>query len=97
MKRLFALLLCLALLLPVFAAAEDDEDDFGIEDLLIEEIELDEDGNFITEDSGTDYDIGYSDEEILAMDESMVYGDDETVDLMLNTNLPTDEHSPAGP
>lgn len=39
MKRLLALLLCLALLLPVFSLAESDEDDWDIEDLDIEDID----------------------------------------------------------
>ena len=41
MKRLLALLLCLALLLPVFSLAESDEDDWDIEDLDIEDLDID--------------------------------------------------------
>lgn len=41
MKRLLALLLCLALLLPVFSLAESDEDDWDIEDLNIEDLDID--------------------------------------------------------
>lgn len=41
MKRLLALLLCLALLLPVFSLAESDEDDWDIEALDIEDLDID--------------------------------------------------------
>ena len=34
MKRLLALLLCLSLLLPVFALAEDDEEDIDFHELI---------------------------------------------------------------
>ena len=58
MKRLFALLLCLSLLLPVFAAGEDEED-LDLDDLLdMEDIdfELDENGDLlIPEDEEENY------------------------------------------
>ena len=47
MKRLLALLLCLSLLLPVFALAEDDEEDMDFNELIEEDVDLDEDGNII--------------------------------------------------
>ena len=58
-KRLLALLLCLSLLLPVFAFAEDDEDDIDMDDLLdMEDIDFDLDENgdlIIPEDDEEDY------------------------------------------
>lgn len=47
MKRLLALLLCLSLLLPVFALAEDDEEDIDFNELIEEDVDLDEDGNIV--------------------------------------------------
>ena len=59
MKRLLALLLCLALLLPVFSLAESDEDDWDIEDLDIEDLDIDgeeEDEDAIGSEEDTDDD-----------------------------------------
>lgn len=83
-KRLLALLLCLSLLLPVFAFAEDYGEGDGTEGMIVEDI----DGDFISDDDDR---ADFSDAEIFAIEEAMVFGSDEEVDLKLNTNLPTDE------
>lgn len=82
MKRLLALLLCLALLLPVFSLAEEDEDDWDMDDLDIEEIELGEDEDLIGSED---------DEEDLA---NFPDDDQDTVidynELEINENCPDD-------
>ena len=42
MKRLLALLLCLSLMLPVFALGEDDEEDIDFSELIEEDVDVDE-------------------------------------------------------
>ena len=87
MKRLLAMLLCLTLLLPVLALGE--ETDYSAEDLMeTEDIEVDENGNIILGDA-SDSEISFSEEELMELADTIVYGD--TVDpseLELNTNLP---------
>ena len=52
MKRLLALLLCLSLLLPVFAFAEDEEEDIDFNDLMEQEdVDVDDEGNIVDPDS----------------------------------------------
>ena len=54
MKRLLSLFLVLALLLPVLALAEEDDEDSEIIDLSEDDYILDEDGNLILDDSWDD-------------------------------------------
>ena len=56
MKRLLALLLCLALLLPVFSLAESDEEDLDIEDLDIEDLDPESDADIIGSEEDNDDD-----------------------------------------
>ena len=90
MKRLLALLLCLFLLLPVLAMGEDDEEDVDLNDLIEEDVDLDEEGNFLSsEGDGEDYD--FSDEDLAELAESVVPGDEiDLSELELNENLPDD-------
>ena len=88
MKRLLALLLCLSLLLPAFAFAEEEEEDVDFTELIEEDVDLDDEGNFVASgDEGEEDD--FSDMESLAeafdLDESV-----DTSELELNTNLPDD-------
>ena len=88
MKRLLALILCLSLLLPVFALGEEEEDiDFS--ELIEEDVELDEEGNIVLQDEETEGDYDFSDEDLEQMAEDFEL--DESVDpseLELNENLP---------
>lgn len=90
MKRLLALLLCLSLLLPVFALAEDDEEDIDFNELIEEEVDLDEDGNIVDNgNSQVEYEL--TEEGLAAMADAFEI--DESVDpseLELNQNLPDD-------
>ncbi len=90
MKRLLALLLCLSLLLPVFALAEDDEEDIDFNELIEEDVELDEDGNIVDNgNSQVEYEL--TEEGLAAMADAFEI--DESVDpseLELNQNLPDD-------
>ena len=84
MKRLFALLLCLSLLLPVFSLAESDEDDWDIENLDTEDIdpdseEDDEDAIGSEDDSDDDW-SAYPDD-----DQDTIINYDE---LEINPNCP---------
>ena len=84
MKRLFALLLCLSLLLPVFSLAESDEDDWDIENLDTEDIdpdseENDEDAIGSEDDSDDDW-SAYPDD-----DQDTIINYDE---LEINPNCP---------
>ena len=87
MKRLLALLLCLSLLLPAFAFAEEEEEDVDFTELIEEDVDLDEEGNFVS--SGENEEDDFADMESLAeafdIDESV-----DTSELELNTNLPDD-------
>ena len=88
MKRLLALLLCLALLLPVFSLAEEDEEDWDLDDLDVEEVDLGEDEDEEEEDpigseDDEDYDLSaYPDD-----DQDTVINYDE---LEINPNCPDD-------
>lgn len=87
MKRLLALLLCLSLLLPVFAFAEEDID---FNELIEEDVDVDEEGNIIAPD-GENEDNDFSDEDMDSLADA--FDLDESVDpteLELNTNLPDD-------
>lgn len=90
MKRLLALLLCLSLLLPVFALAEDDEEDIDFNELIEEDVDLDEDGNIVDNgNSQVEYEL--TEEGLAAMADAFEI--DESVDpseLELNQNLPDD-------
>jgi len=90
MKRLLALLLCVSLLLPVFALAEDDEEDIDFNELIEEDVELDEDGNIVDNgNSQVEYEL--TEEGLAAMADAFEI--DESVDpseLELNQNLPDD-------
>ena len=90
MKRLLALLLCLTLLLPVFALAEDDEEDVDFNELIEEDVDLDEDGNIVDNgNSQVEYEL--TEEGLAAMADAFEI--DESVDpseLELNQNLPDD-------
>jgi len=90
MKRLLALLLCLSLLLPVFALAEDDEEDIDFNELIEEDVDLDEDGNIVDNgNSQVEYEL--TEEGLAAM--ANAFEIDESVDpseLELNQNLPDD-------
>ena len=90
MKRLLALLLCLSLLLPVFALAEDDEEDIDFNELIEEDVDLDEDGNIVDNgNSQVEYEL--TEEGRAAMADAFEI--DESVDpseLELNQNLPDD-------
>ena len=90
MKRLLALLLCLTLLLPVFALAEDDEEDIDFNELIEEDVDLDEDGNIVDNgNSQVEYEL--TEEGLAAMADAFEI--DESVDpseLELNQNLPDD-------
>ena len=92
MKRLLALLLCLSMLLPVFAAAESggDEGDIDMADLLdVEDIDLDEDGNLIPSGNSGDDDYDLTEEALEAMQDAFEIN--ESVDpseLERNENLP---------
>ena len=90
MKRLLALLLCLSLLLPVFALAEEEEDDIDFNELIEEDVDLDEEGNIIgSGDDAEDYD--FSDEDLEKLAENVVVGEDfDPAELELNENLPDD-------
>ena len=87
MKHLLALLLCLSLLLPAFAFAEEEEEDVDFTELIEEDVDLDEEGNFVS--SGENEEDDFADMESLAeafdIDESV-----DTSELELNTNLPDD-------
>ena len=90
MKRLLCLLLALCLL-PLFALAEDDDEDLEIEE-IIEDVMLDDDGNeiLVDEDTGEALILSSLDAEKLEeLDEQ--YEIDDTVDpdtLEINPNLP---------
>ena len=90
MKRLLALLLCLSLLLPVFALAEDDEEDIDFNELIEEDVDLDEEGNIIDpENSQVEFEL--TEEGLAAMADAFEI--DESADpseLELNQNLPDD-------
>ncbi len=89
MKRLFALLLCLSLLLPVFAAAEDDEEDLDLDDLLeMEDIdfELDENGDLLIPE---DEEENYFDES--AYSSSGADGHFTVDQLEINSQLPEED------
>ena len=90
MKRLLALLLCLTLLLPVFALAEDDEEDIDFNELIEEDVDLDEDGNIVDNgNSQVEYEL--TEEGLAAMADAFEI--DESVDpseLELNQNLQDD-------
>ena len=60
MKRLLALLLCLSLLLPVFSLAEDDEEDWDLDDLEVEEVELGEEDDLDDSEEEDDYNYDLS-------------------------------------
>ena len=87
MKRLLALLLCLSLLLPVFAFAEDEEEDIDFSDLMEQEdVDVDDEGNIVDPDSDD-----FSEEALRELAENVITG--ESVDpseLYLNENLPED-------
>ncbi len=87
MKRLLALLLCLSLLLPVFAFAEDEEEDIDFNDLMEQEdVDVDDEGNIVDPDSDD-----FSEEALRELAENVITG--ESVDLSelyLNENLPED-------
>ena len=87
MKRLLALLLCLSLLLPVFAFAEDEEEDIDFNDLMEQEdVDVDDEGNIVDPDSDD-----FSEEALRELAENVITG--ESVDpseLYLNENLPED-------
>ena len=90
MKRLLALLLCLSLLLPVFALAEDDEEDIDFNELIEEDVELDEDGN-IVDNGNNQVEYELTEEGLAAMADAFEI--DESVvpsELELNQNLPDD-------
>ena len=90
MKRLLALLLCLSLLLPVFALAEDDEEDIDFNELIEEDVELDEDGN-IVDNGNNQVEYELTEEGLAAMADAFEI--DKSVDpseLELNQNLPDD-------
>ena len=98
MKRILALLLCLALFLPVLSFAETEEE-IDLDDLFDDEdidLDLDDDGNIVLPDeeeapgNGED-DFSFSEEEMQALSENVLL--DENVDpseLELNNNLPDD-------
>ena len=87
MKRLLALLLCLSLLLPDFAFAEDEEEDIDFNDLMEQEdVDVDDEGNIVDPDSDD-----FSEEALRELAENVITG--ESVDpseLYLNENLPED-------
>ena len=87
MKRLLALLLCLSLLLPVFAFAEDEEEDIDFNDLMEQEdVDVDDEGNIVDPDSDD-----FSEEALRELAENVITG--ESVDPSepyLNENLPED-------
>lgn len=87
MKRLLALLMCLSLLLPVFAFAEDEEEDIDFNDLMEQEdVDVDDEGNIVDPDSDD-----FSEEALRELAENVITG--ESVDpseLYLNENLPED-------
>ena len=88
MKRLLALLLCLTLLLPVLAMGEEEEEDIDFSELIEEDVDLDDEGNFI---SGDESEEDFSDMDMESLAEAFEI--DESVDtseLELNTNLPDD-------
>ena len=97
MKRLFALILVLTLFLPVFACAEQDEEDFSADELT-EELDLDgsysfdEEGNLILQDdeTGETYSLSAISEEDLDKLAAQ-YELDDSIDpneLEINENLP---------
>ena len=90
MKRLFALLLCLSLLLPALAFGE--EEDVDLNDLIEEDVDLDDEGNFLSsEGEGDDEDYDFSDEDLAELAEAVVPGDEvDLSELELNKNLPDD-------
>ncbi len=90
MKRLLALLLCLSLLIPVFAAGGEEEEDIDFFELIEEDVDLDEEGNIIAEESST-VEYEFTEEGLDAMADAFEI--DESVDpseLQLNENLPDD-------
>lgn len=81
MKRLLALLLCLALLLPVFSLAESDEDDWDMENLDSEDIDPESDEDVIGSEEDNDDDwSNYPDD-----DQDTIINYDE---LEINPNCP---------
>lgn len=78
MKRLLALLLCLSLLLPVFSFAEDEEEDYDMDD-LIDDIEM-------TNES--DEAVIGSEEDLSAFPDDADFVIDDNYDKEINTNLP---------
>ncbi len=93
MKRLLALLLCLALLLPVFSLAEDEEEDidlFGEEDV---DVDIDEDGNLKLADPENDASNYELSDEFMEQMADLFTADDsvDPDDLWINENLPDDE------
>ncbi len=87
MKRLLALLLCLSLLVPVFALAEEEEEDIDFNDLMEQEdVDVDDQGNIVDPDNDD-----FSEEALRELAENVITG--ESVDpseLYLNENLPDD-------
>ena len=90
MKRLLALLLCLSLFLPVLAMGETEEEEIDFSDLIEEDVDLDDEGNFLSSE-GEDEDYDFSDEELERLAEAVVPGDEvDLSELELNENLPDD-------
>lgn len=87
MKRLLALLLCLSLLLSVFALAEEEEEDIDFSELMEQEdVDVDDQGNIVDPDNDD-----FSEEALRELAENVITG--ESVDpseLYLNENLPDD-------
>ena len=99
MKRLFALILAFALLLPVFSYAETDREDSSSDEItedldLDEDYSFDEEGNLILRDdeTGETYSLSALNEEDIEKLASQ-YEMDDTIDpneLEINENLPDD-------
>ena len=89
MKRILALLLCLTLLLPVLAFAE--EEDVDLADLVSEDVELqlDDEGNIVLPEENDEIDLNAADVGPFAEMAAENAVDDE--ELEINENLPEED------
>ena len=89
MKRILALLLCLTLLLPVLAFAE--EEDVDLADLVSEDVELqlDDEGNIVLPEENDEIDLNAADEGPFAEMAAENAVDDQ--ELEINENLPEED------
>lgn len=92
-KAILSLMLVLSLLLPVFASAElDEDDDYSSEDLVIEDIVLDENGNnvLMDDETGEGIILSASDKDVIDELTKQIEVDELTDpdSMELNPNLP---------